>query len=103
MLAGLRAAKASEAWRKGGGEFVPAPRTWLRQRRWEAPTEAQAQAAQAEATWRESRSGIERKGEELGMGRWDEAAFGLGRGEPFAAYQARVIAAAGLAAEGAGR
>jgi hypothetical protein len=103
VLAGLRAAKASEAWRKAGGEFVPAPRTWLRQRRWEAPTEAQAQAALAEATWRDSRSGVEHKGEQLGLGRWDEKAFSLGRGEAFAAYEARVVAAAGLAAEGAGR
>ena len=43
-MAGLRAAKASEEWRKDGGQFVPAPLVWLNQRRWEAFTEVQAQA-----------------------------------------------------------
>jgi len=99
VLAGLRAAKASEAWRKAGGEFVPAPRTWLRQERWKAASEA----APDGKPWRESRSGIEAKGLELGLGGWDEKAFSLGRGEAFAAYQARVFAAADVAAEGAGR
>lgn len=95
VLAGLQAALASEAWRKDGGAFVPAPRTWLKQRRWLAPTEAQAQAVRAAATWFESRSGIEAKGEALGIGRWDEESFSLGRGEAFPAYRARVFVAAG--------
>ena len=95
VLAGLRACKASEAWRKAGGEFIPAPKTWLRQRRWLAQTEAEAKAAQAEAAWFDSRAGIEAKGVELGLGRWDEAAFGLGQGVNWLAYRASVYAAAG--------
>jgi hypothetical protein len=44
VLAGLRAAKASDEWTKDDGKFIPAPLVWLNQRRWEAFTEAQAQA-----------------------------------------------------------
>lgn len=51
--------------------------------------------AAAQAPWHESRAGIEAKGSELGVGRWDESAFQLGRGEHWPAYQARVFAAAG--------
>lgn len=39
VLAALEAAKASEAWAKEGGEFIPAPLVWLNQARWEAPVE----------------------------------------------------------------
>lgn len=45
--------------------------------------------------WHTSRSGIEAKGEEVGIGRWDQKAFDLGQGEPFAVYQSRVFKAAG--------
>ena len=44
VLAGLRAAKASDEWAKDDGKFIPAPLVWLNQRRWEAFTEVQAQA-----------------------------------------------------------
>lgn len=37
ILAALTAAKVSEAWRKDGGAFIPAPLVWLNQARWEAP------------------------------------------------------------------
>lgn len=100
VLAGLRAAAASDGWRKDGGAFVPAPRRWLRERRWLAPTEAEASAAQAEATWFDSRAGIEAKGVELGIGPWDEAAAQLGRGEYWPSYRARVFHAAGHVAGG---
>lgn len=45
--------------------------------------------------WHETRSGIEAKGAELGVGRWDQDAFDHGRGEPWPTYQRRVFAAAG--------
>lgn len=96
ILTALEAQKASAAWAKDGGEFIPAPLVWLNQRRWEAPTEGEAAAEQAAAHWHECRSGIEAKGMELGIGRWDEQAFSLGRGEPWPAYQARVFRAAGF-------
>lgn len=39
ILAAVRHAKHSEAWRKDGGAFIPAPLVWLNQARWEAPIE----------------------------------------------------------------
>ena len=95
VMAGLRASVASEAWSKAGGEFVPAPLVWLNQARWEAPTEAQAVEAVNAEHWHESRQGIEGKGADLGLGRWDEAKFSTGQGEQWPAYRARVFRAAG--------
>jgi biotin operon repressor len=43
--------------------------------------------------WADNRGGIEGRGEQLGLGRWDESAFHVGRGEHFAAYKAKVFAA----------
>lgn len=34
MIAAVRAQRASEQWRKDGGQFIPHPRTWLHQGRW---------------------------------------------------------------------
>lgn len=96
VVAGMRAAAGSEAWRKDGGAFVPMPRTWLRQRRWLAVTEEQQAQQQAQQAWHETRSGIEGKGVELGLGPWDEQRFSLGQGEHFPAYRARVFRAAGM-------
>ena len=42
VVAAVEAAKRSEAWAKNGGEFIPAPLTWLNQGRWEAPATAVA-------------------------------------------------------------
>ena len=95
VLSGLRACIASEAWSKAGGEFVPAPLVWLNQARWEAPSEAQAVQAVNAEHWHESRQGIEGKGADLGLGRWDEAKFSTGQGEQWPAYRARVFRAAG--------
>lgn len=40
--------------------------------------------------WRESRAGVEAMAALLGMGSWDEQAFGVGQGEQWPAYAARV-------------
>lgn len=48
-----------------------------------------------ELPWHETRSGIEAKGAELGFGKWDQAAFETGQGEPFSTYCRRVYQAAG--------
>jgi hypothetical protein len=48
VVAAVDAAKASDAWTKDKGEFIPAPLVWLNQNRWEAPTEAQAAAERPE-------------------------------------------------------
>lgn len=95
VMSALEAAKASDDWRKDNREFIPAPLVWLNQARWEAPTEAQAAADEQDQHWHDSRAGIEGKGEQLGIGRWDEAAFGVGRGEAWPAYRRRVFTAAG--------
>ena len=52
-------------------------------------------SGQVATDWRATRSGIDAKGVELGLGKWDQAAFEHGRGEPFARFEARVVAAAG--------
>lgn len=58
----------------------------------EAGRLAAGPAAVASA-WDAGRSGIESMGERVGIGRWDEEAAQLGRGESFAVYEARVRAA----------
>lgn len=64
-------------------------------RRRDASDIALAPAQQADPNaWTTTRSGIEAKGEELGVGRWDQDAFDHGRGETFAAYTERVRRAA---------
>lgn len=90
IVAHVKAMAASEAWRKGGGEFIPAPLVYLNQDRFDASTTSEVEVVD----WRESRAGIESRGEALGLGRWDQGAFDNGRGEPFQAYRRRVLAAA---------
>jgi len=92
VMASLEDWKRSDAWRKGGGEFIPAPLVWLNQSRWEAPSVQQVQAELV--PWHSTRKGIEDMGERLGLGRWDSREFDLGRGEMFSAYERRVKAAA---------
>lgn len=41
IVAAVAVQKASDAWAKDGGEYIPAPLVWLNQRRWEAPTTAE--------------------------------------------------------------
>ncbi len=95
VLEALAVDKASEAWRKEAAEYIPAPLTWLRQARWEAPTEEQQALAVESQTWHQTRKGIVAKGVELGLGSWDEKAWEEGKGEMFGPYMARVYAAAG--------
>lgn len=81
---------ASDQWKKAKGEFIPAPLVWLNQERWDAPLEADAGGV---SNWRDGRSSVEAMGVRLGLGKWDEAAFQVGRGEGFKAYEARVVSA----------
>lgn len=94
ILAAVEAQKRTEQWRKEGGQFIPYPATWLNAGEWDNEIPAAGQGVGQ--PWFESRSGIEAKGVELGLGRWDEAAASVGRGEPFPAYSARVLKAAGV-------
>lgn len=67
------------------------------------PLKAQPQAQQQQRTnapdpnapWHATRAGVEAKGVELGLGRWDQRGFELGQGESFPAYERRVRRAAG--------
>lgn len=90
IVAHVKAMKASEAWTKDGGEYIPAPLTYLNQQRFEAPTEAQATAATAAANWRDSGAGIIAKGIELGVGPWSEQLQMEGKAPDFLAYRAKV-------------
>lgn len=97
--ADLVATAASQAelqsWAGDGAKRVPAPDRWLREQRWLDGTAGQPRQGDAQAAaWCDSRQGVEAMGERLGLGRWDREAFGLGRGEPWPAYQARVVQAA---------
>lgn len=80
---------------------VESPMRWvcvvLRRRREEAAK--LALAPRVEKPWHETRSGIEAKGRELGLGTWDEHAAQRGRGEQWTAYQAKVFKAAGVPQE----
>lgn len=40
VIAALQRCKASGDWLKNQGEFIPAPLTWINQRRWEAPADS---------------------------------------------------------------
>lgn len=48
--------------------------------------------------WRDTRAGVERRAQQLGLPPWDEHAFGVGQGEQWAVYRARVFAADAAAA-----
>lgn len=90
MVAAVKRHMASEDWQKDGGKFIPYPATWLNDGRWQD----EEVAADSLKPWHETRSGVEAKGESLGLGRWDERAFSVGEGEPFSAYESRVRRAA---------
>lgn len=48
MITAVQSQRASEQWRKEGGQFIPHPRTWLHQGRWqdEAVRDLRAEAAE---------------------------------------------------------
>lgn len=48
--------------------------------------------------WRDTRAGVERRAQQLGLPPWDEHAFGIGQGEQWAVYRERVFAADAAAA-----
>lgn len=82
MLAALAWQKASDRWTRDAGRYIPNPSTWLNQGRWddEAPADAEAKP------WQDTRSGVEARGIDLGLGAWSET-------EQFGAYRTRVLKA----------
>lgn len=88
----------SEQWTKDKGQFVPAPLVYLNQARWEAPTEAQAVAAQEAERWQDTRAGVDRKAAELGMPDWpayETERINRGHVPHYALFKNGVLAAAG--------
>lgn len=90
VLADVRTKRGTTKWSEG---FVEAPLVYLRGKRWEDGVTPQAAGGSdiGQEAWFKSRQGIERKGQEVGIGRWDEDSFQLGRGESWPSYQARVF------------
>lgn len=94
ILADMRAKRGTSKWSKDGGEFIEAPLTYLRGKRWEDGTELAVNGK----PWYDTGPGIEAKGVELGLGKWDRALFeGSGglHGEPWVTYAKRVFQKAG--------
>jgi hypothetical protein len=82
IVADVKAKKSTEKWKAG---FVELPETYLNNRRWEDG------GADSGAEWHERRSGVEQRGDVLGLGYWDEIK------EQWPAYKARVLKADELA------
>lgn len=92
ILSDVRVKRGTQKWAEG---FIEAPLVYLRGRRWQdGVVPATNEDGLGLGDWRTTRSGIEAKGQELGLGRWDEQAFQTGRGEHFQKYRQRVEAAA---------
>lgn len=74
VLAGLRAAKASDQWAREGGRFVPKPANWLADRAWEGAVHTPTQACESVSEYM-ARMAAERAAEALrleGAGLSDE-------------------------------
>jgi hypothetical protein len=87
ILADVAAKKKTKKWIEG---FVEAPEVYLNNRRWEDGNAAPGTA------WHESKSGIVKRGVELGLGEWDEEGWktqGFRPQDSFEAYKGRVMAA----------
>lgn len=93
LLAALAVLKASDDWRKDGGQFIPYPSTWLRAWGWEDVPEVQIQDVRADGKlWWQSVSGVEAKARELGIEEWTGHYAGVT--ETYQQYTKRVRAAA---------
>jgi len=67
LLAAVKTQSASEQWRKDGGQFIPHPATWLNEQRW-----LDGETIGEVLEWHQTRSGVEARGQELGVGGWDQ-------------------------------
>jgi hypothetical protein len=67
VLKAVKQACATEQWMRGNGQFIPHAATWLRGERWEDVHEVVIQGVVNEKPWHESATGIEAKGQELGI------------------------------------
>jgi len=67
LLSALKAQCATEDWRKDDGRYIPYPATWLNSKSWLDCLEVGELK-----DWRETRSGIESRAQQLGIGPWDQ-------------------------------
>jgi hypothetical protein len=67
LLKAVIVARATEQWRKDGGQYVPHPATWLRGERWEDVHEVEVDRVKDGKAWHETVQGIEARGAELGL------------------------------------
>lgn len=100
IVAHVVAMASSEAWTKDGGQYIPAPLTYLNQARWEAPTEAQTANAKQEANWRDSPAAVSKRGKALGLGEWSEDLWAAGTVPDYLAYRRSVEQALAKQTEG---
>jgi len=86
LLRAIAEQRKSEDWVKESGRYIPYPATWLNQRQWENVGVIEVRDAPGE--WHETKSGVEQRASELGIGPWDG-----GIKEHWPVYKARVMAA----------
>lgn len=67
LLKALAVLKASDDWRKDGGQFIPYPGTWLRAWGWEDVPQVDMSGLVNGKMWWETVTGIEKKADELGI------------------------------------
>ncbi len=75
LLKAVIAAKAGEQWSQEGGKWIPYPASWLRGERWEDAQGIELSDVVNGKMWWETVSGINSKGQELGI-REDDPKFG---------------------------
>lgn len=93
ILKALAVLRASEDWRKDGGQFIPYPASWIRAWGWDDVPEVQLQEVRRDGkVWWQTVSGIEDKAKELNMEWTGEYA---GAAESFQQFSKRVKAASG--------
>lgn len=92
MLKALAVLKASDDWRRDGGQYIPYPASWLRAWGWEDVPEVQINDVRDGKVWWQSVSGIDAKAAELGIDPWKGDYAGLP--ETYQQYTKRVRAAA---------
>jgi uncharacterized protein YdaU (DUF1376 family) len=93
ILADIAVKRETTKWQEG---YIEAPIVYLNNERWlDGVTPDDGRPGEAAKPWHQTRAGIEGKGDEVGIGRWDQDAFEHGRGPAWPQYEARVFAAAG--------
>ena len=93
ILADIAIKRETTKWQEG---YIEGPLVYLNNERWLDGVEPDGgKPGEAAKPWHDTRAGIEAKGDELGIGRWDQAAWERGEREAWPQYEARVFAAAG--------